>query len=155
MLNVNISIDDEIIAQFNKLETGLVDAIDFGVLAQKESGLIIDRTHQGADVDGVQFQEYSEDYFQFKKERGGKHFTGIVDLDFDGLMLAAIDTRHFPDSSEIFFVAKDEREKARKHNEGFAPTRLPKREFFGVSDIDAEILGEMAKRDIKTFIDKL
>lgn len=161
MLGVDISIDDEIIRQFDKLSNDLTDSINFGILGEKGRSLIIERTLAGVDVDGVQFVPYSKDYLQFKQERGGKHFSGKVDLNLDGNMLAAISSRSDKDSSEIFFIydpkdnEDDDQTKARKHNQGFKPTNLPKREFFGLSDLDSDILGDLASRNLQDFINNL
>lgn len=137
-----------------RLSNELKNILRQTALMQKQT--ILDRTSDGEDFEGIDFEPYSS-YWSFvryvgikvgrkrgKKGKwvGGRKYGGglpidKVDLFFRGNMLGSMNVRNKGLFKEqIGFAGAEQQNKATGHNEGRGG--LPQREFFGASlrDID-------------------
>lgn len=95
------------------------------------------RTLSGKDVQGRPFKRYAAATRKDRTERGRQ--TAHVDLMDKGNMLAAMTVRgRGPNKAEITFANAVEAAKALGHVRGVG--RLPKREFFGLSDDERQLV---------------
>lgn len=97
--------------------------------------LIIERTLKGKDKDGDRFVKYSKAYKQSLEFQLYKEGTR-VDLKLSGGMLAAMMSEYNSNMITIKFDDSDEAAKAHGHING--SNHLPVRDFFGISDKEAD-----------------
>jgi len=102
------------------------------VFADMAIQLINERTLDGNDIDGRDFTKYSEAYAD---KKGVSRES--VDLFLDGGMLGAIkETGSTRDKVKIGITGGEEAAKSHGHNTGGG--FLPKREFFGITRLEAD-----------------
>lgn len=152
------------IADVNAMLEGLEllpkDGVGWLRLANKASGIIKQRTERGLDVRGNRFSHYSESYLEYKEKKAG-HLVEKVNLHDDGNMFASMiaEKNNIGTGSRIFFADALNSKKAQGHNEGTKSksgnTHLPQRQFFAISEPEAEELIELVEKDIDKYMAKL
>jgi len=111
------------------------------------------RTLSGRDVGGRAFKRYAQSTLKRKQGRGGRFFSGNVDLNDTGKMMAAMQARKTgPLAAKVFFVSKKQRDKAIAHNTGSG--RLPKRNFFGLSSKEKKEINTLFKQAIDRILSR-
>jgi hypothetical protein len=115
---------------------------------------IRDRTEQkGKDIFGRPFQPYSMNYILSKRKRfndpSNQDTTpkNFVDLNFTGKMFSSLSFTVRPSKGIVFFKSAEQTKKAMIHNEGKG--KMPKREFFGISDIEQNKINAIIVKSIK------
>lgn len=115
---------------------------------------IRDRTEQkGKDVFGRPFQPYSMNYILAKRKRKNDPSNqdttpkNFVDLNFTGKMFSSLTFTVRPSRGIVFFRSAEQTKKAMIHNEGKG--RMPKREFFGISDNEQNKINAIIVKSIK------
>ena len=104
------------------------------------------RTAAGKDVNYKPFKKYSKRYGAMK--RSG------VNLYLHGDMMNALTQKVISnDTAKIFFMTKQQADKARAHNNGEG--NLPQREFFGVNPKDREMVYATYNQSVKENLRKL
>jgi hypothetical protein len=101
-------------------------------LAQQLKDSIILRTFSGVDYRGNKFKKYKKDYADSKgvtPEDVNLYSTNTGNHMINDIAKRVISN----DTSELYFRSADKQELARKHMEGIG---TPKREFFGIGDMD-------------------
>ena len=101
---------------------------------------ITNRTLDGETINGGKFKKYSKKYAEFKGVSRSS-----VDLFLEGDMLENIGRRSSKEKAGTVFIQMKkglETKKAFNHNTG---DTLPKREFFGLTDIEAGKIAEAIK----------
>jgi len=149
MAKFKIKTNAEILqARLSKKSRQLVSANDKAVLAiaLAATTFIKERTLSGKDVRGKEFASYSKATIEHKRKRGGRHFTGNVDLVDKGRMLSSMQARSKSSNTAIIgFTRSAEKDKASRHMNGKG---VPKREFFGLSKQDESRFFNMYKKRI-------
>lgn len=121
------------------------------------------RTLQGKDVNGENFEKYSKDYGDFKREGHGKGrgrdnkkgrnvYATAVNLTQTGRMLGSMATTNISNGSKIYFADPDRKAIAAYHNTGAGD--LPQREFFGLSETELKRLSDAMYSRIKARVGK-
>lgn len=112
------------------------------------------RTEQkGKDIYNRPFKPYSKNYMLARRKRfndpsnqdtSPKNF---VDLNFTGQMFSSLGFTVRPSRGILFFRSAQQTKKAMIHNEGKG--RMPKREFFGISDMEQKKINAIINKSIK------
>mgnify|MGYP003143404649 CR=1 FL=1 len=130
------------------IQIALADASAFQIDAIRE------RTEQrGKDVKNRPFKPYSKSYIQAKRKRTNDPSNqdtspkNFVDLNFTGRMFSALTFTLRPSRGVLFFKTAQQAKKAFIHNTGKG--RMPKREFFGVSEIEQKKINAIISKSIK------
>jgi len=115
---------------------------------------IRDRTEQkGKDIFGRPFKPYSMNYILSKRKRfndpSNQDTTpkNFVDLNFTGKMFSSLSFTVRASKGIVFFKSAEQTKKAMIHNEGKG--KMPKREFFGISDIEQNKINAIIVKSIK------
>jgi hypothetical protein len=104
------------------------------------------RTQGGKDVNETNFDDYSQDYKDWKESK--LRDVSKVDLTFSNHMLGSVTTRRIQDGAELYFADAERRTIARAHHYGEG--KLPKREFFALNDKDQAYLLNMLQARINS-----
>lgn len=147
---IKIEVDSDIVRRLANAGKAVTEAIDFSRLGAKGVQLITERTDTGIDVHGNPFKEYSPAYYL---EKSKTHSDMTVNLQNSNDMLSALSSSSDDDSALIYFLSSVENSKAYKHNTGTGG--VPKREFFGLNESDANDLSKIATADIQRYLDAL
>lgn len=107
-------------------------------------GLIKSRVvEKGKDVNEAPFEPYSPSYLKKKKEKGGRFFKNHVNLFSSGLLMGVMgssgsfDTRKPSNNSIMLYVSGGPAKYGLRHQIG---DNAPKREWFGLSKREAEVI---------------
>ena len=106
-----------------------------GRMALEQIARIKLRTAEGVDVNGKAFDDYSAKWAEVRKKKGLQ--TDVVDLFFEGRMLAAMDYQ-VTDFGEVEIYFTDALQGAKAHGHTNGSDRVPQREFFAISEEDQE-----------------
>lgn len=147
---LNVTLDNALVLSHLDKLANVGEAIDFAGIGEYVNTSIKLRTAEGEDVHGNDFADYSEGYRAYKSKT---HVLDIVNLQFDNDMLGAMLSDSDNESATIYFADEVNRTKAMAHNNG--TTRLPQREFFGVSDNELKRINTMADNDILRFMETI
>lgn len=152
-MKITLKGDGELQVDLSKIKSKMLTRIIMGKMAAKAVTLMFKRVvTEGKDKTGKSFKKYSRGYLDHKKKRGGKFFTGKVNLFDGGDMMGDLqfdvesDKRaflHFPKSQESLKVSG--------HIHG--SRRLPKRDFFGLTSKEEKALLLIPKRHLEEIID--
>jgi phage gpG-like protein len=114
---------------------------------------IIERSQSGVDLNNEKFKRYSEDYADFKGVSRSD-----VDMTLFGDMLLSVNGDATRNGVRIS-ISGDEASKAFGHMTGFRghPTikNGPKREFFGLTNDEAELIAEAVQEQTTSFFDQI
>jgi len=138
MANVTSNIS-EVVKDMIRRKKRLISANERAILkvALAATTFIKERTLKGRDTDGKFFKEYATQTLKQKRKRGGRHFTGKVDLFDKGHMMASLQAKKksgtVKSTAVIGFTRKSEQEKASRHVNGVG---VPKRNFFWLNEKD-------------------
>ncbi len=147
---IEVSIDTvQVLNGLNRL-SNVDSAINFELIAAKSRQNIIDRTGLGKDVNNNDFAPYSAAYL---REKSLTHDDITVNLQYSNSMLGSISFDSDNNSALVFFLDRENSEKAKKHNLGEGG--LPKREFFGLSTDDKEEIQAMMFDDINRYLSQI
>jgi len=128
---------------------GLIE--DLAIEAKKR---ILQRTSEGKDFRGMSFKPYSQRWRKERSARGRK--TSRVDLEFEGRMLAELETKTDQGSAtaRVYFSNDSEAAKARYHSITGAGKSGARREFFALGEVDKRALEKMVEDHIKGVLAK-
>jgi len=118
-------------------------------LAQKAKDIIFLRTFQHKDINGNPFKPYNKKYAEAKGV--SKEAVNLYSQEVGNHMLNDMTARVLNnDAGEVYFRSREKAELAYKHMEGI---NTPKREFFGISNLELEGLvkdyNSIVQREIK------
>lgn len=133
MLNIKSNIPF-VVTSLKKFYKNVSDDSDTAVvkIAAAISTHIKERTLLGKDVKGKAFARYSKKTLEYKAKRGGRFFSGKVNLNDKGKMFSAIQYKRVAHNAAIVGITREEEQiKALAHMRGSG--KLPKREFFGLN----------------------
>ena len=140
-MKVSFTGDGKLQAKFTRFERKMLTREVMAEAAGLANTLMVDRTIAGTDKNGKPFDDYSENYEKIKAKRGGKHFTGEVNLNDKGHMLGNLTFKATKVTSFLFFPKPLEQSKALGHIKGVKKNNLPIRDFFGLTiDEEKEVL---------------
>jgi len=112
------------------------------------STYIKERTLSGKDKNGKKFAKYANSTLKAKKKRGGKFFTGVVNLNDTGKMMGSLQPKRVSSKVGIVgFTRHIEAQKAARNING--SRHRPKRDFFGLSNNDKTRFIKMYKDLLK------
>ena len=148
-------------SKIRRLFTEIVGALEsqklLNYLGLKQIHNIQGRTRKGIDLFGNPFQQYSDEYAEWKEKRGLP--ANVVNLtlhDIDGMM-HQIDHVLSPDlkSVEIQILDPSKRKLASYHDQTGAGKSRVIRRFWGVSEEDQKGLGEIVEHDLELLLQRL
>lgn len=126
---------------------------DFGMLAIDK---IVSRTLKGLDKDGNPFAGYSKSYRESLTFEIYKGSSTKVDLKLTGEMLASMEAEAYWEGVLIQFVDAHNGAKAHGHITGMSGRKGGKvRDFFGISDAEADEIMLKTMRGYQSDIDEL
>lgn len=119
----------------------LSDSVKRALSITGQVGLTIieDRTAKGEQINGLDFEPYSEEYTWFRAKNGRS--VSNVDLSFTGNMLSSMSVKANSRYATIFFTRAREAKKAAGNNKT--------RPFFGFSRNEEKRLGKVFFRYLK------
>lgn len=128
---------ERLLELLGKIKRGMNTREIMGKMAANAVTAIKDRTLEGKDAKGKDFEGYSDKYLAFKKERGAEFFSGGVNLFDGGDMLGSMQhtvrtSKKGRVAADIIFTRSSEALKASGHHVGNPKRGLPKREFFSL-----------------------
>jgi hypothetical protein len=142
MIKVDVQTPD-IAKSVDKMMPTAQDLVD---IADAAGFRIRKRTQGGKDVNETNFDDYSQDYKDWKESK--LRDVSKVDLTFSNHMLGSVTTRRIQDGAELYFADAERRTIARAHHYGEG--KLPKREFFALNDKDQAYLLNMLQARINS-----
>lgn len=162
-LTVKIQGGENISKRLSSLQKKLLTREVLGKMGGQAVTEIFERTvEKGQDKDGVPFDGYSdkkgsgkkypESYKEYKQRRGGKYFSGGVNLNDEDKMMGDL-TFTVEGKNRVFlhFPKSEENLKASGHIHG--SRFLPKRDFFGLTKDNEEAVLKIPERYLKEAID--
>ena len=148
-MKIKVTGEKEVQKQFSNFRKNMLTKKVMGEMSAHAITLIFENTvDDGKDKTGTPFKEYSNSYLQRKQERGGRFFTGDVNLFDKGEMFGNLTFRVVSSNSAFLHFPKAfERLKAAGHIKG--SKILPKRDFFGLTPNGEKEVLEIAENHLE------
>lgn len=136
--------------KLSRVRTGLLNKRVFSELGFKVIDVIDKRTEQGLDSDGRAFISYSPGYEEYKRNKGGRFFTGTVNLNDSGRMQSSITQNAENNRTTLLFSKTEEALKALGHNTGGG--KLPRRNFFSTGREGKQAIRDYLRTHVKRLV---
>ena len=128
--------EGEVQLKLSRFEEKMLTRKIMGQAAGQANTLIVDRTLKGIDKHGNPFADYSESYERIKAKRGGKFFTGKVNLHDKDHMMGNMTFYAEEKRACLHFTKPKEQSKALGHIKGVRKNGVPVRDFFGLTNLE-------------------